>query len=512
MPLPTSIDDLSTVPGDNFPAGTDSPDVLDNVIREHAAYIAELRDGQDSTIRDDLASSSSGNGAEMVANQNGGTVQEHINYATARIDDSRRVDLKTTNTAAQNAAELVAAMAGRYSAGGGTVTLPAGDFNIDSVAYNWNGAVTVNVKGQGPRATTLRKSGASADPVIDFSSSPGVLEVYSELSGFRIVGSATAPGLRATRLGRWDLRQVVIESCSVGFENVGSLVFNAYACTIQGNTIGYRSRKSGDGVRCNLINFIGGQISANSTFGMDIGDAASVNLYGTDLSANGTAANTATGAVLLRDTMDDETGFSNFTMRGGWFEANNGWTLRTENCGGLLLNIENVIAAGNEAGRVASIGSIFQSSIVGLIAGSASDTVNIAAARSIVSGGVIGTLNDTSTRYVHEGVSTSGGERMDARKGGFERHQLGTVDYLFGQASQISAGTADSVDHYLYGSGEQRFWAGGSMPLRLSGSGVGFNGATPSKPTVAAAATDPATTQALANDIRSKLIAMGLFV
>lgn len=45
MPLPTSIDDLSTVPGDNFPAGTDSPDVLDNVIREHAAYIAELRDG-----------------------------------------------------------------------------------------------------------------------------------------------------------------------------------------------------------------------------------------------------------------------------------------------------------------------------------------------------------------------------------------------------------------------------------------------------------------------------------
>lgn len=73
MPLPTSIDDLSVIPGDNFPQGTDSPDVLDNVIREHAAYIAELRDGQDSTIRDDLASTASGKGAEMVAFKQSGT-------------------------------------------------------------------------------------------------------------------------------------------------------------------------------------------------------------------------------------------------------------------------------------------------------------------------------------------------------------------------------------------------------------------------------------------------------
>lgn len=44
MPIPTSIDDLSTTPGDNFPAGDDTPDVIDNVFREHAAYIAQLRD------------------------------------------------------------------------------------------------------------------------------------------------------------------------------------------------------------------------------------------------------------------------------------------------------------------------------------------------------------------------------------------------------------------------------------------------------------------------------------
>jgi hypothetical protein len=44
MPTPTSIDDLSTVAGSNYPAGTDSPIVLDDVQRAHASFIAELRD------------------------------------------------------------------------------------------------------------------------------------------------------------------------------------------------------------------------------------------------------------------------------------------------------------------------------------------------------------------------------------------------------------------------------------------------------------------------------------
>jgi hypothetical protein len=45
--------------------------------------------------------------------------------------------------------------------------------------------------------------------------------------------------------------------------------------------------------------------------------------------------------------------------------------------------------------------------------------------------------------------------------------------------------------------------------LALSGS-LGANGATPSQPTLAAAATDPATTQTLANSLRSALLALGL--
>jgi hypothetical protein len=44
MPLPTAITDLSTTAASNYPAGSDSPSVLDDVQRAHAAFIAQLRD------------------------------------------------------------------------------------------------------------------------------------------------------------------------------------------------------------------------------------------------------------------------------------------------------------------------------------------------------------------------------------------------------------------------------------------------------------------------------------
>lgn len=105
MPLPTSIDDLSVIPGDNFPQGTDSPDVLDNVIREHAAYIAELRDGQDSAVRTDLASNASGKGAALIGKEGGGTVQDFI-------DDSAPLEFVKPTTKNTLAAVLKKAQAG----------------------------------------------------------------------------------------------------------------------------------------------------------------------------------------------------------------------------------------------------------------------------------------------------------------------------------------------------------------------------------------------------------------
>lgn len=46
MPIPTLITDLSQTAASNYPAGSDSPAVLDDTQRAHAAFIAQLRDGK----------------------------------------------------------------------------------------------------------------------------------------------------------------------------------------------------------------------------------------------------------------------------------------------------------------------------------------------------------------------------------------------------------------------------------------------------------------------------------
>jgi hypothetical protein len=46
MPVPASINDLSTTAGSNSPPGSESPATLDDYLRTHAAFIAQLRDGK----------------------------------------------------------------------------------------------------------------------------------------------------------------------------------------------------------------------------------------------------------------------------------------------------------------------------------------------------------------------------------------------------------------------------------------------------------------------------------
>ncbi|MBV4519667.1 hypothetical protein KVG88_06295 [Pseudomonas sp. SWRI74] len=48
MPIPSSINDLSTTAGSNSPAGSESPSLIDDYLRTYASYIALLRDGAQS--------------------------------------------------------------------------------------------------------------------------------------------------------------------------------------------------------------------------------------------------------------------------------------------------------------------------------------------------------------------------------------------------------------------------------------------------------------------------------
>ena len=42
MPVPSSITELSTTPGSNYPTGTEAPSSLDDYLRAHASFLAQL--------------------------------------------------------------------------------------------------------------------------------------------------------------------------------------------------------------------------------------------------------------------------------------------------------------------------------------------------------------------------------------------------------------------------------------------------------------------------------------
>lgn len=91
MPVPSSINDLSTTPGSNFPAGSESPATFDDYLRTFAAFIAQLRDGKpDAALTVLLAGAQTITGAKTfsvtpVVPDDSFTFAKLQNIATARV-------------------------------------------------------------------------------------------------------------------------------------------------------------------------------------------------------------------------------------------------------------------------------------------------------------------------------------------------------------------------------------------------------------------------------------------
>jgi hypothetical protein len=393
------------------------------------------------------------------------------------------------NGVTDDTAAIQAAIDSVFNTGGGTVYLPTGTYLVSSIVKNWIGAVTVRIAGAGKRATKIKKKSGTTTPILNFSSDISVIDTYSELCDLWLegLGSATEAGLRVTDWARWTLRNVLIESTNKALHSKGALALDVYDCTLQSNVYGYYCEKSTNNIYSNLVQFFGGQVSANTTWGMAIQQASGVHLYGTDLSANGVAGNPSTGAIVVDANVDDESGYAVISLNGVWMEANNGCSLRVGNATGLMLTLKDVFLTSNEnvAGvGVVNIGTIFSSNISNMTAGGVADVVYIAAGRSTVVGGIINTLNDTSTRYRHINVTTSAVDLVDVFKGSYKQTQLSTINNRMGQSSAISGGGADDFEIYQP-SGEIRLNVGGTNPLRLSGGTLGFYGTAPGiKPTI----------------------------
>ncbi|MGV7235593.1 MAG: hypothetical protein ACQ9ET_04970, partial [Nitrosomonadaceae bacterium] len=292
----------------------------------------------------------------------------------------------------QDAADVL--LAGK----GGELFIPAGHYGISSVDITYSSGNNIRFRGASTTGVRLYKLSGTSTPVINAGSvAAGLITIDSSFSDFSIWGLNDAHvGLSITLLARFEVNRVAIFNCSTAIENVGSLVFSMRGCTITSNIIGYRSRKVSN-TYANDIAFYNCVLSSNTTYGLDLGDSSGASFYACDFERNGTTVNLSTGAVVIRDTADDEFTIGNIAFYDCWFESNLGMTFKAEAATGLRLEVNNTKLIGCESGNVMDIGAIAALSLNGVNAGDTNDTITTAAVTSSVRNCYIYTYTDNST-------------------------------------------------------------------------------------------------------------------
>jgi len=297
-----------------------------------------------------------------------------------------------------------------YSTGGGTMYIPEGEYGIVSFAPAWSSTTTVDIVGAGKRATKLVKFGNSSSPVFNASNNVLNLSIYSTFSSFSIIGSSSAPALRLTNCARFSLVDLYLTTNggNVGFDNRGSLIFTCQNVDIANNTIGYQQDVY-NSIYCNLISWIGGSVTYNSTTGVKLNRGATLNFAGVDFEVNGTASNLTTGAVRIVDAIAEETSLAQVSFEGCWFERNNGIAFLSDiSADGLSVILRDVKIAFNEGGRFASIGAAAASLTLNNI--HCNDTIDTAAYTSSIIGCTmgVGSLNDLGYYRTYEASIVNG--------------------------------------------------------------------------------------------------------
>lgn len=346
------------------------------------------------------------NSADVTADNGGTVIQPSSLPASGRwnrqMDNGTEINVRAFGAKVDGATDDTTAAQAvldfLYAAGGGSMLVPRGNMRVSSLALNWAASgISIQVRGEGKKATNISKIGATTTPVIDFSGTAPVQDPHMVIRDLRVLGLAkSGHGIRLTRLARMVLSNVACENCDVGLENVGGLIFQMYDCTMNNNNIGYRSRKSGV-IYCNLIQVYGGEARGNPTLGFDIGESNGFHIFGTDIETNGTSTVTTTGGIRIRATCDDEIGFGQISLNGVWLESNLGTSLAVEGSSGIYFSSYDTHIVSSEAGRAINIGAVGMSLITNNVSGSVGDTWTIAALESTIIGGVVNTLADTST-------------------------------------------------------------------------------------------------------------------
>jgi hypothetical protein len=218
-----------------------------------------------------------------------------------------------------------AALASPY---GGEVYIPAGTYLVDGVSRTSATNNSINMRGDGMRASILKKRSGSS-PVLTYSSGrTDQVEMFSVISDLGIQGPGAASGLDGISLvgcAYLTLRNVFVREFDVGIRAAGSLVCNFEGCYVQQNRYGFRIRKDPQTTFAQANRIIGCVLRSNSRWAIDHDQGDYLTVSGCVLEYNGTKDDSSSGVILIGAA--SETTQPLHVLSRLWLEHNNGFCI-----------------------------------------------------------------------------------------------------------------------------------------------------------------------------------------
>lgn len=328
---------------------------------------------------------------------------------------------------------------------------PPGTYLTSGASLTWNASKRVNITGAGRGATVFKKTGADSGSVFSFTISSGsYLELDLHMADFEVEapGYANVNGITFDSSALVTMQRLRVKACFIGIEAKGLLVSSFRDVDASGNTVGIRFRRGTAGSQpyANAITLDNCRINGNSNWGIDYGQGSGLYIRDCDVESNGTALDVNSGGIIIRNTIDDETGFGLIDIDGLWLESNKGHSFIAEAATNGLISMRSVQVYAQELTRAIKIGAIRSATFENILCPSANaELVCEAELQNYVGNVYVFTVNTAGAAQVTGAYKTSviSGDTWTATKAQIGQAEVTAQLKLTRRASAPTTDTAN---------------------------------------------------------------------